>query len=163
MNYSRFMAEVRNNLIAHEEWRLGQTMFQTASEIPSLEVKVREIRGNIDIDPSVKNENCLKFLFHLYGNKGALKFFNSDSGRMLFQKYGKNMLPKGFSFYVKEDKELVDFEAINNFFEEIENLTVFHDRKLNTEEVLNIQLFLKKLKESSSFAHKAHKELKKLG
>ena len=59
----------------------------------------------------------------------------------------------------KEERLQVDFELLNQIqFKMVSNSTIY----LSMEEMNNIKLFFELLSKSSTFAHKAHKELNKL-
>ena len=69
-----------------------------------------------------------------------------------------NLEDLGYTFCSK--KESVDFELANNTFNTMLNYFKQHIPAM-ADETQNLQIFFTKLSESSSFAHKAHKELKK--
>ena len=58
-------------------------------------------------------------------------------------------------------KVLVDFELANQTFNTMLNYFKDNVRAMKSN-IANLELFWNKLSQSSSFAHKAHKELKKL-
>lgn len=63
-------------------------------------------------------------------------------------------------------REKVDFDMLNNLYTDLNNLSKIYEELSNIDwylkQLYNLKLFVKLLSKSSSFAHKAHKELNKL-
>ena len=59
-------------------------------------------------------------------------------------------------------KEMVDFVSLNNFIERFSDIQDMYPTDINENCIKNAKLFFDKLSQSSSFAHKAHKELKRI-
>ena len=62
----------------------------------------------------------------------------------------------------KEKRPQVDFELLHSTIDMIDSYPVDEDVDLNKLERVNLKLFFELLSKSSTFAHKAHKELNKL-
>lgn len=75
--------------------------------------------------------------------------------------YDEMQITEIYNWFNKESKQ-VDFKCLSSLITNFASVPDFYPIDISTKEIENFKLFFKKLSESSSFVHKAHKELKNL-